>query len=103
LVSAPRNTDLSQMGTALATLADDPGVDAIVTFIEPPPGHTAAGLASMLDIVSADHRDVTLISATSLERGSDVPKPGSVPSLPGVARAARALSSSRPSQRDSNT
>lgn len=94
LISVPCNTDLSQMGTALSTLADDPGVDAIVTLIEPPPGHTAASLATMLNGVSADHPDVTIISATSLGRGSEVLKPGHVPSVQSVASAARAVSSS---------
>jgi succinyl-CoA synthetase alpha subunit/GNAT superfamily N-acetyltransferase len=93
-VIVPAGTDLTTIGAVLRTLAEDPGVDAIVCAMDRPrPG--SPRLAETLDGVSRDHPDVTIVSAVPLTRPAGAPTLGRVPWLPDLQRVARALANVR--------
>jgi acyl-CoA synthetase (NDP forming) len=89
-VTAPAGTDPTTFGLVLRTLADDPGVDAIICAVDPVRSRSAS-LAETLDSVSRDYPDVTLVSAVPLTRPGGRPRLGLVPCMPDLHRAARAL------------
>lgn len=93
-VTAPAGTDPATFGLVLRTLADDPGVDAIICAVDPVRS-ASARLAETLDSVSRDYPDVTLVSAVPLTTTEGGPRLGRVPCLPDLHRAACALAKVR--------
>ena len=98
-VTVPAGTDPASIGLVLRTLAEDPGVDVIICAVDPAPSG-GARLAEVLDGVSRDNPDVTIVSAVPLVRPavvppSGAPTPGRVPCLPDLRRAASALANAR--------
>jgi hypothetical protein len=94
LVTVPPTSDIAQMALGMATLAEDPGVDAIVCVADAPTPEASRQVADMLDRLSADHPEMTLVSAAALTPGQ--PDAGNrVPTVPGIDRAMRAVANVR--------
>jgi hypothetical protein len=94
LVTVPPTSDIAQMALGMATLAEDPGVDAIVCVADAPTPEASRQVADMLDRLSADHPEMTLVSAAALSPGQqDVGN--RVPTVPGMDRAMRAVANVR--------
>ncbi|MEP6632471.1 MAG: hypothetical protein ABJA89_18510 [Lapillicoccus sp.] len=89
-VTLPSATAGVSLGAVLATLAEDPGVDAIVVAVDPAPW-SGAQLARTLDAVSRQYPRVTVVAAVPLARPARAPAIGTVPSFPDLRRAAQAL------------
>lgn len=94
LVTVPATSDIAQMARALATLAEDPGVDAIVSIANAATSEGRRQVADMLDRLSADYPETTLVSAMPLTPGPPDIR-NRVPTLPGVHRAMRAVANAR--------
>ena len=94
LVTVPPTSDIAQMALGMATLAEDPGVDAIICVADAPTPEASRQVADMLDRLSADHPEMTLVSAAALTPGQ--PNAGNrVPTVPGIDRAMRAVANVR--------
>jgi hypothetical protein len=94
LVTVPPTSDIAQMALGMATLAEDPGVDAIVCVADAPTPEASRQIADMLDRLSAEHPEMTLVSAAALTPGQ--PDAGNrVPTVPGIDRAMRAVANVR--------
>ena len=78
-VILPRGTADASLRAVLATLAEDPGVDAVVVAVDPTPW-PGAQLARTLDAVSREYPRVTVVAAFP----SRAP-PGTWPSAPSRA------------------
>jgi len=94
LVVLPPDTDPVSVGLVLRTLADDPGVDAIICAVNLDQG-PGGGPAPVLTSVSHDYPDVTIVSALPVAAARVKPRPGGVPALPDFRRAAAALANVR--------
>lgn len=94
LVTVPPTSEIAQMALGMATLAEDPGVDAIICVADAPTPEASRQVADMLDRLSADHPEMTLVSAAALAPGQ--PDAGNrVPTVPGIDRAMRAVANVR--------
>ena len=94
LVTVPPTSDITQMALGMATLAEDPGVDAIVCVADAPTPEASRQVADMLDRLSADHPEMTLVSAAALSPGQQ-DAGNRVPTVPGMDRAMRAVANVR--------
>ncbi len=89
-VTLPRGTADASLRAVLATLAEDPGVDAVVVAVDPTPW-PGAQLARTLDAVSREYPRVTVVAAFPLARSARARAVGTVPCFTDLRRAARAL------------
>jgi succinyl-CoA synthetase alpha subunit/GNAT superfamily N-acetyltransferase len=109
VVVVPPDTDPRDVGVVLRTLADDPGVDALIVAVElgaareqapeeareEARGDTREELATVLDQVARDCPRVTIVAMGPQDGAPATPRAGTVPTLPDLQRVVGALANVR--------
>ncbi len=86
----------ASLGVVLATLAEDPGVDAVLVVVDPA-AWTGGQLARIIDGVSARFPRTTLVAVGPVAGAPDATY-GDVPTYPDLPHAAQALASALPAR-----